>query len=101
MRNANGSYGEIRIPNRAATLTEIGFHDTCDRDADGNRLRDRLPRSTAMWGMYKGICDYFGVAPTWAFSFRRNRHQRFPGDDDTRFGGHGAYHVPQSRRLVE
>ncbi len=67
VRNANGSYGEIRIPNRAATLTEIGFHDTCDRDADGNHLRDNFFRSTAMWGMYKGICDYFGVAPTWAF----------------------------------
>ena len=65
--NDNGNYGEIRIPHRAATLTELAFHDTCDRDADANHLRDNYFRSTCMWGMYKGICDYFGVAPTWAF----------------------------------
>jgi N-acetylmuramoyl-L-alanine amidase len=67
VKDANGSYGEIRIPNRAATLTELAFHDSCNRDADANHLRDNFFRSTCMWGMYKGICDYFGVAPTWAF----------------------------------
>ena len=67
VKNANGNYGEIRIPNRAASLTELAFHDTCDRDADANHLRDNFFRSAATWGMYKGICDYFGVTPAWAF----------------------------------
>lgn len=67
VKNSNGAYGEIRIPDRAATLTELAFHDTCDRDADANHLRDNFFRSAAMWGMYKGICDYFGSPVTWAF----------------------------------
>lgn len=67
VKNSNGSFGEIRIPNRAAILTELGYHDTCDRDADANHLRDNFFRSTAMWGMFKGICDYFGTTPTWGF----------------------------------
>lgn len=60
--NSGGNYGEIRIPDRAATLTEIGFHDTCDRDA--LYMNDNFFRSVAMWGMYKGICDYFGATAT-------------------------------------
>lgn len=65
--NSNGAYGEIRIPDRAAILMELGFHDTCDYDADANHLRDNFFRSTAMWGIYKGICDYFGTTPTWGY----------------------------------
>lgn len=67
VKDSGGAYGEIRIPHRPAILTELAFHDTCNRDADANHLRDNFFRSTCMWGMYKGICDYFGVAPTWAF----------------------------------
>ncbi|MGQ9652132.1 MAG: immunoglobulin domain-containing protein [Phycisphaerae bacterium] len=67
VKNSNGAYGEIRIPDRAATLTELGFHDTCDRDADANHLNNNFFRSAAMWGMYKGICNYFGTTPTWDF----------------------------------
>lgn len=67
VKDSAGAYGEIRIPDRAATLTELAFHDTCDRDADANHLRDNFFRSTAMWGMYKGICDYFGATPTWDY----------------------------------
>ncbi|MCX6377367.1 MAG: DNRLRE domain-containing protein, partial [Armatimonadetes bacterium] len=67
VKNSAGAYGEIRIPSRAATLTELAFHDTCDRDADANHLRGNFFRSAAMWGMYKGVCDYFGATPTWAF----------------------------------
>ncbi len=63
--NSNGAYGEIRVPSRAATLTELAFHDTCDNDAV--KLRDNFFRSTAMWAMYKGICDYFGVTPGWDY----------------------------------
>jgi N-acetylmuramoyl-L-alanine amidase len=65
VKNSNGAYGEIRIPDRAAILTELAYHDTCDRDA--LHLRDNFFRSAAMWGMYKGVCTYFGITPTWAF----------------------------------
>lgn len=63
--DTTGSYGEIRIPDRAAVLLELGYHDTCDYDA--LLLADNFFRSTAMWGIYKGICDYFSVTPTWAY----------------------------------
>jgi len=67
VKNSNGAYGEIRVPHRAAILSEIAFHDTCDRDADEYHLRDNFFRSAAMWGIYKGVCDYFEVTPTWDF----------------------------------
>lgn len=63
--NADGNQAETRIPNRAAVLIELAFHDTCDRD--GLYLQDNFFRSTTMWATYKGICDYFGVSPTWAY----------------------------------
>lgn len=63
VRNSNGNYGEIRIPTRPAALIELAYHDTCGRDAI--YLRDNFFRSVAMWGLYKGICDYFGTTPTW------------------------------------
>jgi len=65
--DSNGAYGEIRIPDRAAILIELGFHDTCDYDANADHLQDNFFRSTAMWGVYKGICDYFGTTPTYGF----------------------------------
>ncbi|NLE61293.1 MAG: hypothetical protein GX616_23335 [Planctomycetes bacterium] len=67
IKNSNGRFGEIRIPDRAAILVELGFHDTCDRDADDLHLREEFFRSAAMWGVYKGVCDYFGTSPTWDF----------------------------------
>ncbi len=67
VKNSNGAYGEIRIPDRAAILIELGYHDTCDRDADTSHLRDNFFRSASMWAIYKGVCDYFGTTPTWDF----------------------------------
>jgi chitodextrinase/N-acetylmuramoyl-L-alanine amidase len=67
VKNSNGAYGEIRIPDRAATLTELAFHDSCTRDGDTSHLLDNFYRSASMWGMYKGICQYFGTTPTWDF----------------------------------
>lgn len=64
-KDSAGNYGEIRVPTRAAILTELAFHDSCDRDAA--RLRDPFFTSAAMWGEYKGICDYFGVTPSFGF----------------------------------
>ena len=26
---------------------------------------DNFFRSVSQWGLYRGICDYFGTAPTW------------------------------------
>ncbi len=64
--NANGNFAEARIPDRAAVLIETAFHDTCDRDA--LYLQDEYFRSAIMYGTYKGICNYFGVTPTFGFN---------------------------------
>ncbi|HSW44162.1 MAG TPA: immunoglobulin domain-containing protein [Phycisphaerae bacterium] len=58
-----GGFGEIRIPNRPACLVELAFHDQCTRDA--LYLADNWFRSLTMWSIYKGVCEYFGVTPTW------------------------------------
>jgi N-acetylmuramoyl-L-alanine amidase len=63
--DANGGFAETRVPDRAAILIELAFHDSCDRDA--LYLRDNFFRSTTMWAVYKGICDYFGTTPTWDY----------------------------------
>ncbi|MEO5803730.1 MAG: N-acetylmuramoyl-L-alanine amidase [Verrucomicrobiota bacterium] len=63
--DSNGSFAETRVPDRAAILIELAFHDSCDRDAVA--LRDNFFRSTTMWAVYKGICDYFGTTPTWDY----------------------------------
>lgn len=63
VKDSNGAFGEIRVPDRAAILTELAFHDSCSYDAVA--LRDNFFRSATMWGMYKGICDYFGTTPAW------------------------------------
>ena len=60
--SAAGS-GETRIPNRPACLIELAFHDHCTRDAV--YLKDDFFRSVSMWGIYSGICSYFGNNPTW------------------------------------
>lgn len=62
-RDSAGGFGEIRIPNRPACLIELAFHDNCNKDAP--YLTDNFFRSTAEWGVYKGVCSYFGVTPTW------------------------------------
>ncbi|MBP6963901.1 MAG: GerMN domain-containing protein, partial [Armatimonadetes bacterium] len=63
VKDSAGGFGEIRIPNRPACLVELAFHDKCDKDA--LYLMDDFFRSVAMWGMYNGICSYFGTSPTW------------------------------------
>lgn len=63
--DSNGRFGEIRVPERPAVLLELGFHDSCDTDV--LNLKDNFFRCAAMWGLYKGVCEYFGVAPTWDF----------------------------------
>lgn len=59
-----GNFGEIRIPDRPAALVELGFHDSCSTDAP--KMDQPFFQSVAMWGMYNGICRYFGSTPTWS-----------------------------------
>ena len=59
-----GNYGEIRVPHRPATLLEVGFHDSCTSDAP--KLEEPFFQSVAMYGVYKGVCQYLGVTPGWA-----------------------------------
>lgn len=63
VKNSAGGFGEIRIPNQPAILIELAFHDHCTND--GPALTDNYFRSVAQWGIYRGICQYFGVTPTW------------------------------------
>ncbi|HOX55287.1 MAG TPA: immunoglobulin domain-containing protein [Candidatus Paceibacterota bacterium] len=63
VKDAAGGFGEIRIPNRPACLIELAFHDKCGGDA--SYLTDDFFRSVAEWGLYKGVCAYFGTSPTW------------------------------------
>lgn len=63
--DSDGAFAETRVPDRAAILIELAFHDSCDRD--GLYLQDTFFRSTTMWAVYKGVCDYFSVTPTWDY----------------------------------
>lgn len=59
----NQAFTEIHYPRRPACLLEFGFHDSCITDVVA--LKDEVFRSAGMWGYYKGVCDYYGVTPTW------------------------------------
>ncbi len=59
----NQQFTEIHYPRRPACLLELGFHDSCDTDVIAQK--DPVYTSSAMWGYYKGVCDFFGVTPTW------------------------------------
>lgn len=63
VKDSAGAFGEIRIPNRPAILIELAFHDNCSKDVQ--YLTDDFFRSLSQWAIYKGVCDYFGVTPTW------------------------------------
>ena len=63
VKDSAGGFGEIRIPDRPAILIELAFHDRCDKDAI--YLTDNFFRSVAEWGLYRGVCQYFGNTPTW------------------------------------
>jgi N-acetylmuramoyl-L-alanine amidase len=71
VKDSTGNFGEIRIPDRPAILIELAFHDGCNASSVGcgNKDTDALTsdyfRSVAEWGLYKGICEYFGVTPGW------------------------------------
>lgn len=58
-----GDLGEARIPQRPAAIIELGFHDNCAGDAP--KLEEPFFQSVAMWGEYKGVCQFLGTTPTW------------------------------------
>jgi N-acetylmuramoyl-L-alanine amidase len=63
VKDSAAGFGEIRVPSRPAILIELAFHDDCTRDA--LYLTDDFFRSLCEWGIYNGICSYFGNTPTW------------------------------------
>ena len=63
VKDSAGGFGEIRVPDQPAILIELAFHDRCDKDA--LYLMDNFFRSVSEWGVYKGVCEYFGTTPTW------------------------------------
>ncbi len=75
VKDSAGAFGEIRIPNQPAILIELGFHDGCNPSgptcggnpiaADTIALTNNYFKSVAEWGVYRGICQYFGVTPGW------------------------------------
>ncbi|MGI6296758.1 MAG: fibronectin type III domain-containing protein [Armatimonadota bacterium] len=64
VKDSAAGFGEIRVPSRPAVLIELAFHDDCTRDAL-YMTQDDFFKSVAEWGLYKGICEYFGNTPTW------------------------------------
>lgn len=56
-------FGEIRNARMPAQLMELLFHDDWKFYPDMAFHEDRIFRATVAWGMYAGICNYFGVTP--------------------------------------
>ena len=57
------NFGEIREAKCPAQLMELLFHDDWKFYPDAVFHNDRIFRATVAWGMYTGICNYFGVTP--------------------------------------
>jgi hypothetical protein len=55
------NFGEIRECKMPAQLMELAFHDDWKFYPDHVFMMDQIWRSTVAWGMYEGMCDYFGV----------------------------------------
>jgi N-acetylmuramoyl-L-alanine amidase len=57
------NFGEIREAKMPAALMEMLFHDDWKFYPDHVFALDPIFQSTAAWGMYEGICNYFGATP--------------------------------------
>jgi len=57
------NFGEIRECKMPAQLMELLFHDDWKFYPDQAFHQDAIFRSTVAWGMYTGICNFFGVTP--------------------------------------
>lgn len=77
-RSANyASHASIRMPARPAALLEVGFHDTCDLDAP--LINDPFFQDCGAWGIHNGICQYFGVTPTYGLYDSQYVSDTIPG----------------------
>ncbi len=55
--------GEIREAQMPAALIELAFHDNWKWYPDNLFLQDPIFQATSAWGMYEGVCRYFGLTP--------------------------------------
>ncbi|MBN1490701.1 MAG: GerMN domain-containing protein [Phycisphaerae bacterium] len=55
--------GEIREAKMPAQLMELAFHDDWKFYPDHVFMMDQIFRSTVAWGMYEGMCQYWGITP--------------------------------------
>ncbi|MFY0567460.1 N-acetylmuramoyl-L-alanine amidase [Archangium lansingense] len=55
--------GEIREAQMPAALIELAFHDSWKWYPDNLFLQDPIFQATSAWGMYEGVCRYFGITP--------------------------------------
>jgi len=58
-----GNFASTRMAQRPAALLEIGFHDSCTTDAP--KINDPFFQDCGAWGIYNGVCQYFGNTPTY------------------------------------
>lgn len=57
------NFGEIRECKMPAQLMELAFHDDWKFYPDHVFMMDQIWRSTVAWGIYEGMCQYWGIAP--------------------------------------
>lgn len=57
------NFGEIREAMCPAVLMEMLFHDDWKFYPDHVFSLDQIFQATAAWGMYEGICAYWGITP--------------------------------------
>jgi len=57
------NFGEIREALMPAVLMEMLFHDDWKFYPDHVFALDEIFQSTVAWGMYEGICNYWGITP--------------------------------------
>jgi N-acetylmuramoyl-L-alanine amidase len=55
--------GELREAQMPAALIELAFHDSWKWYPDNLFLQDPIFQATSAWGMYEGVCRYFGITP--------------------------------------
>jgi N-acetylmuramoyl-L-alanine amidase len=55
--------GELREAQMPAALIELAFHDSWKWYPDNLFLQDPIFQAASAWGMYEGVCRYFGITP--------------------------------------
>jgi N-acetylmuramoyl-L-alanine amidase len=57
------NFGELREAQVPAALIELAFHDNWKWYPDNLFLQDPIFQATSAWGLYEGVCRYFGILP--------------------------------------